>query len=739
MGLYFKVFITLIFILRFASHSSQRTYPNTSISREDHFFALSSAPTSPSLRIIVITENGYSATLKGLLQSLADADYDRDTAALDVWMFASSTCDYVPLPAYPLAVAIFGPPRFDHSIPGVVDSINWPHGEKSLLAVRSEPDWANVWESNRGTTNETLLFIDATTTKAVSPAFYVWLKRARRATQRGMIANAAVFSLDPVRIPDGVPTTEKAVLLEQFFPATSVFSPSQDVWITFLKWYHLRTRSWFARPRIGSDLTVGGYNVVESFREYPVRAFFTEFLAIYGERVIHPVLGGNESLVLRSTGSTSSNVPGTGSNSLLRISEISEFEKNRFTGSLKDIVVPERPVLVKSNSTVSTADAPFGLTKGKLPGRTRRVTINDLVKRDASQKYNDALRRVSDFARSRGADFVSFTMTTKAFLDTTLSWLCNVVELDIVPPAIVIVTSEDSVADSLRKFIARYPRLDQGSKVVSMQGAVRAVSKASHGALHFGTSEYWMLMLQRTVLLRDLLDRGISILQFETDQIWLSDPLPYIRHELRPGRWSDAGTEDYRVPDMVVTLNRRKEVAGNFFFLRPTVGTRQMMSNVVDRFYLSYKTTRDWREARQGKFHYIPNDQSLLTVLVRRKDWEYSRRFPAVKYTVLNEELFVDGQWFLDFEDEKGRRVKRRTFYKSESSLYPVVLNNNFLVGIEAKARRARRFGFWFVVKPRDGSPPKCDSRAVRKAGRTESSRDVVTASSAKAARLSGR
>lgn len=721
MGLYFKIFITLILVLRFASHSSQRAYPASSVLPDHHFGALSAAHVSPALRIIVLTQPGYSNTLSPLLKSLADADYQHDSAHLDVWMFASSFCNYVPLPLYPLAMAIFGPPRFDHAVPPIFDALQWPHGKKALIAIRTEPDWSSVWQSSRGTANESLVFVDASLAQSVSPSFYVWLKRVRAATSRGMIANAPVISFDSIAIPDGVPPTDTAVLLEQFFPATAVFSPTQDVWVTFQKWFALHTRSWFAQPRLPRELLLGGYSFVDSLRMHLVRAWFAQFLSQYGERVIFPVLHANQTLVVRRPGTTAGAIAGTGMLRRVHISRWAELETSRLDAALGDIAIPEQPVLVKANGSVTTADAPYGSPSGKRAGRGRRAMIGDIVSPDAARKYRDVLRGIGDFARSRGSESIAFTMVTAAFVETTVSWLCNVATLDMVPVAMVLAASEDKVARQLEVFLSQHPRLQQGSLVVSMHGTVAATDKDPEAPLHFGTSAYWMLMLQRTFLLRDLLERGLSILQFETDQVWLSDPMPHVRHEIRQREAGDGGVEDYRLPDMVVTMNTLNEVAGNFFYVRPTVGTRHLLAMVVDRFLRSYRASRTSRAARKNRFHYIANDQSILTTLVTGRDWVYAREFPKVKVSVLNRELFVDGQWFADFEDEKGRRAKRRKHYTSESSLYPVVVNNNFVIGVTAKMQRAKRFGFWFVKNGGKSKGWQCDEMTVQRAARAGS------------------
>ena len=726
MGLYFKLFITVMLILRFASHSSQRQYPVSAVSRELHFNNISSSVSSPSMRIILLTQSGYSYSLSKLLKSLNKADYQRDSIALDVWMFASSTCDYLPLPVYPLAMAIFGPPRFDHSIPTVVNSISWNHGQKTLIAVRSEPDLSTVWQSNRGTTNETLLFIDATLTQQLSPSFYIWLKKARLAMQRGMIANTAVISLDSLSIPDGVPASDNAVLIEQFFPATAAFSPTQDAWLTFLKWYSLRSRSLVAHPILDRDLPVGGYNLIESMRVPPIRAWFSQFLASYRERVLHPILPENQSLVLRMSGTTQARVAGTGAKAPVHLDPLSEVTDKLYGGSSNDMSIPERPVLIKANGIISAPRSTFGMNADKIAGKTRLAVIEDVVDEDMTGEYREALRRIAEFSRSRGSRMISMTMITKSYVETALSWLCNVALLDIAPASLVIITSDRNVSDSMSEFIKRYPRLDQGSIVISMEHTIdeftRSLSREQE--MVYGSKALWMLMLHRSFLIRDLLTQGISVLHFETDQIWLSDPMPYIRHELDHSSSSDSGTiDDYRAPDVVLSVDSKNEVAGSFMYLRPTVGTRHLMCEVVDRFFNSYRASQESRRGRKRKYDFTSNDQSILSALLLRQDRAYAKLHPEVKMSVLDSQLFVDGMWFLDFEDSNGKRVGERTHYRSESSLYPVVLNNNFIDGVENKRMRAKRFGFWFLKKT-NNYDNMCDEEAVRKAGRSGSEKE---------------
>lgn len=70
-------------------------------------------------------------------------------------------------------------------------------------------------------------------------------------------------------------------------------------------------------------------------------------------------------------------------------------------------------------------------------------------------------------------------------------------------------------------------------------------------------------MLERTRLVRDFLDNGVAVFAFETDQVWLRDPLPFVQ---RIGYSADEG-------DIVGTLDTLHEIGGNSLFLNPTLAS----------------------------------------------------------------------------------------------------------------------------------------------------------------------
>lgn len=583
MGLYFKLFITSILLVRIASHSSQRAFPSSARLPDDHFRLLSSSPhlthrgtgATSRVRIVVITQTGYSDRLHSLLKSLGEADYDHDAAALDVWMFSSSACNYLPLPLYPLAVALFGPPRFDHSIPRVVHHLQWPHGPKTLVATRTEPNVAHAWQSNRATRNETLIFFDAANVQSVSPHFYTWLKAARTSLDRSHLTGASVLSLDAIPLADGVPSGDNAVLVDAFFPATGAFSPTPDVWVTFQKWFALRTRSWFARPKLpGVLFHVGGYSLLEAMRMYPTHAWFAQFLSEYRERVVHPVLPDRRTLLLRAHGTTAGAIPGSGRRpnfiprSLLHLDRRAEQDANllftpstastTYVGTVVNTAmhIPARPVVVNPNLSVTSIaedDASMDHSRDHDLEHDHELTL--FGSSDAIAKYRSTRAVVGGFARARGTASVSMMLVTTETMPLAHSWLCNVAALGITPPALVLVAADDSVAKMLSAFVSRHARVRHDALVVSMRGALRPLaSEADRRAIATAVAPHdrerarnvlavlkrdpdWRLMLLRCLLLRDLLGDGLAVLQLDPAQVWFDDPMPYFDHLFTPP-WS---------------------------------------------------------------------------------------------------------------------------------------------------------------------------------------------------------
>lgn len=306
--------------------------------------------------------------------------------------------------------------------------------------------------------------------------------------------------------------------------------------------------------------------------------------------------------------------------------------------------------------------------------RTSDVIRLEGIWKEDDDGYMAALRDVV----MQGAERIALTIVDSAFLELTMAWLCNVQTAGFLPHHVVWLTLDDHVRNALD---------ETGVGVtVDLSSALRGKGNEMPEIL-YGHKTYWKLMLLRTKLIRDLLVRGIDVFLFETDQVWLQDPLLYIQKEIEEGA------------DMVGTIDTQHNIAGNTLLLRAVLPTRRLWAEVYSRFKSSYLAHRvdDMHEEDRV---FVEHDQYSLSDLLL-----YNHRFKAdfpVALGLMNADLFVGGSWYSGL-------------YSSEASKRPVIINNNFVSGVSKKRKRAIEFGHWFL--DRNGV---CDPESVRKALRYE-------------------
>lgn len=639
-------------------------------------------------------------------------------------------------------------------------SFQWPHGPKFVNVFHNSAEWVSVAAG----VPTVLVFADVAA--AVSPAYfdsYVW---DALGVSSGMDGHSAAVgapilaaSLDSI-IPAGdagaggslTGTTARAGV---FFPSMSAFVPTPDAWALFLRWRQVRA----TRDTYESVAAIGGVSLSlvagKGPLDFPdldksplkgddVRTSFAEFLYWYGGHVLHPLVGDGLLLVDRnpltkpSTGDmgplAGASAPKTSANlNPLRLRSRPKECCALFDGVARwPVSMTQDPtVLTLAGNMSSSGDlrsVPFSSSTGIFRGFSADVvaaSAETKESRDADLAHTKAVARIAEYAKLRGGGRIAFTLVTEAFVETTYSWVCNALAVDALPKALVLGAGDASVVRALESLFVNDTRLSQDDAlIIDLSDAIHATSASEKPAegLDFGQSSYWLLMLERTALLRDVLDAGVAVLHFETDQIWFGDPMVEIERCMgtpagveRGGGIKGETIKDGTPVDMVITINTREEASGNFFYLRPTLATRHLWSLVTTSFQASYRKSLSSREAKLGKWHYIENDQSLFTKFGLGKDPWYQQNFPAATYAVLDRQRFLDGTWYLDFEDEKGGKVSTRSHYVSKESLNPVVLNNNFMIGVGPKKLRAQRFGHWFW----DGELQSCNSSIGTGTGRS--------------------
>lgn len=518
-------------------------------------------------------------------------------------------------------------------------SLSWPHGSKLIRNATTGGLFElaiTAWNPTKSDP-EKILLVDASRAQPFSPQFYRYLKSVRR-RYLPTAADIAGFTLDPVLIRRpasvlGQPTSE---LVSAPLPPPATVG--DDVFL----YQNLPFVPAFSP--VNSDVW---------------RAFQRWFAAHRSEWFLWPTVVGAKDKGDEAWGRYRGN---------LRAHWTLWF--SRFCAEYAVYNVYPRKTRPEPLPPVGRMSSLPPLMRVDFGGRN--------VER--SQEIEDEnLERIIELGRRQGGS-VSLTVVNKAFLETARSWICNVDVASIRPPGVVWITTDDEAYEGLRGV--------KGSQTVQMKEfrGGRAQTGTS-----YGTPGYWLLMLERTQLIRAILDRGVGVFLFETDQVWLRDPVPFVK------RLVHSGDE----VDVVGTMDTRHEIGGNFLYLNPTLSTRRVWGEVYRRFAKAYKDNR--MEGHTSRYRrYMENDQSTLTKLIFF-DEKFKSRNPVV-FRALDTELFVDGRWY-DLESKK---------YTSRRSRSPIVINNNFLIGIDKKKKRAQEHGHWFV----SDNGQTCETDRVKRAVR---------------------
>lgn len=519
----------------------------------------------------------------------------------------------------------------------------WPHGEKTLHNATTGGLFelgVSSWSPARGDT-EKVLIIDASRALPFVPQFYRYLKSVRRRYMHSA-ADIAGFTLEPVLM-----RRPESVLGRSTGGYTSAFVGEGEDGDEVFLYQNLPF--------------VAAFSPVDS---EVWRAFQRWFAAHRAEWFLWPTVVGAKDKKDSAWG----HYRGTS-----RAHWTLWF--SRFCAEYNIYTVYPRSHRPEPLPPVGRASALPPLSRFSFEGK--KVETNEQI--SAAN-----LDKIIELGRRQGGS-VSLTVVNSAFVETARSWICNVDVAEIRPPGVVWITTDDTAYDALREVSNA-----QTVRMTEFRGG------QARAGTSYGTPGYWLLMLERTQLISAILERGIGVFAFETDQIWLRDPVPFVQ------RLIHSGDE----VDVVGTLDSRHEIGGNFLFLNPTLATRRVWREVCRRFEKAYKASK--MEGHTSRFRrYMENDQSTLTKLIFF-DEQFKSRNPVV-FRALDTELFVDGRWY----DSKSKE------YTSARSQSPIVVNNNFLVGIENKKKRASEHGHWFVKS--DGKT--CDNLLVKRAVRDNEQR----------------
>lgn len=199
--------------------------------------------------------------------------------------------------------------------------------------------------------------------------------------------------------------------------------------------------------------------------------------------------------------------------------------------------------------------------------------------------------------------------------------------------------------------------ITDGSLVIDSdyKGLIVPMDKFGSGHLDYGTIDYQRMILYRTLVVNILLQNGLSVLLVDIDSVWLEDPLQYI---LTPS--SDiSGQVD--APEFLC--------CGLLYLNATSLNVRYLWNDVYERV-----TGELENQVMYGTSASSLTEQIILNQLIQN-------RWKSLNIRFLSQEKFPSG----------------RDYFERKRDCRPVIVHNNYLVGIAAKIDRFKQESLWLL------------------------------------------
>ena len=270
------------------------------------------------------------------------------------------------------------------------------------------------------------------------------------------------------------------------------------------------------------------------------------------------------------------------------------------------------------------------------------------------------------------------------------SWICNTKHMRGVHERTLLIFSDLA---GMRGLSSLHP--DFAGRIVHVQSQGFDLSRNQK----YHSIGYNLLMLQRNEVIGRVLRCGISMLLFETDAVWARNPLT---DPLLSGPGS---------ADLTVFMNRVFPAGFGFGFtiLRSKAPVLLLWRQLEEEHAGQLREILDAAGSSPlqidlGEDLRIEGFKNEMDILEEKaKSFGASGR---LKFKVLPTCSYLSGLWYddqvdndelEDWEKAEEGRVFRQLCKEQNNGLPPYVLNNNWIVGLDAKMERAKRWGHWFT------------------------------------------
>ncbi|XP_025080287.1 UDP-D-xylose:L-fucose alpha-1,3-D-xylosyltransferase MGP4-like isoform X3 [Pomacea canaliculata] len=259
------------------------------------------------------------------------------------------------------------------------------------------------------------------------------------------------------------------------------------------------------------------------------------------------------------------------------------------------------------------------------------------------------------------------TVINHAYLPLMYNWMCHTKRFQGLHDRLLVLAEDKQ---SLAQFTQRWPG------VRSM--TINSQRFSLGGQLPFNTVGYVRMMVLRTEVLNELVQSNLPFVLFETDFVWLRNPVPDFL-ELAFKEELDLVGSKSAVEDQIM--------CGGFIYFRNTEHTRLLWAEVTRKMHSledRMKFLKDNESAPKKE-----NEQRYLNALL-------AVNYEGVRYGLVDYNTsVVDGKWYTN------KILRRRTS--------PKAIHNNFLTTTREKIIRFKAFGQWFLK-----SDDSCDDEKLQ-------------------------
>uniref|UniRef100_A0A915PH29 Nucleotide-diphospho-sugar transferase domain-containing protein n=1 Tax=Setaria digitata TaxID=48799 RepID=A0A915PH29_9BILA len=260
-----------------------------------------------------------------------------------------------------------------------------------------------------------------------------------------------------------------------------------------------------------------------------------------------------------------------------------------------------------------------------------------------NDEFFENFKREARIVHSKSDDFLLFTLINGAYLNLTLNWLCNVAPFRTSVHRKTLIVSLDAEACKV---------IQKNWKEVKC--VYIRVPKDYNSPLSWGRQNYINLLTLRSQLLLILTQLELPYILFETDAVWLRDPMEFFQNQTL-------------IDDADIVVPRKGYPDHSLTYAFDPMIVYPSNASLLFMREMNSQLSKDPKLYDQDVLDQLCRQQ-FFGLVCRQFDWTE----------------VADGKWFKLSESERAH-------------FRPYIVNNNYYVGVDSKISRQALNDLWFL------------------------------------------